>query len=84
MSQIARGESWREIGGNLRPDFGFPIEVHAHEPGTVYVVPIKSDAEHYPLDGRLRVCRGRTGGDDWEDKLAERIPYSTSRGSRPR
>ena len=60
------GESWREISGNLPSDFGFPIEVHAHEPETVYVVPIKSDAEHYPPDGRLRVYRSRTGGDDWE------------------
>ena len=60
------GESWREISGNLPSDFGFPIEVHAHEPETVYVVPIKSDGEHYPPDGRLRVYRSRTGGDEWE------------------
>ena len=60
------GESWREISGNLPSDFGFPIEVHAHEPETVYVVPIKSDALHYPPDGRLRVYRSRTGGDEWE------------------
>jgi photosystem II stability/assembly factor-like uncharacterized protein len=60
------GESWREVSGNLPTDFGFPIEVHAHEPDTVYVVPIKSDSEHYPPDGRLRVYRSRTGGDEWE------------------
>jgi photosystem II stability/assembly factor-like uncharacterized protein len=60
------GESWREVSGNLPTDFGFPIEVHAHEPDTVYVVPIKSDSEHYPLDGRLRVFRSRTGGNEWE------------------
>jgi BNR/Asp-box repeat len=59
-------ESWREISGNLPTDFGFPIDVHAHEPDTVYVVPIKSDSEHYPPDGRLRVYRSRTGGDEWE------------------
>jgi hypothetical protein len=40
--------------------------VHAHEPETVYVVPILSDAEHYPPDGRLRVARSRTGGIEWE------------------
>src|SRR2546429_4642484 len=55
------GESWREVSGNLPTDFGFPIDVHAHEPDTVYVVPIKSDSEHYPLDGKLRVYRSRTG-----------------------
>ncbi|MCO5995196.1 WD40/YVTN/BNR-like repeat-containing protein [Actinoallomurus rhizosphaericola] len=60
------GESWHEISGDLPSDFGFPIAVHAHEPDTVYVVPIKSDSEHYPPDGRLRVYRSRTGGGDWE------------------
>jgi hypothetical protein len=60
------GESWRDISGNLPTDFGFPIDVHAHEPDTVYVVPIKSDSEHFPLDGKLRVYRSRTGGTEWE------------------
>ncbi|MDQ3887091.1 MAG: exo-alpha-sialidase [Actinomycetota bacterium] len=59
-------ESWHDIGGNLPTDFGFPIGVHAHEPDTVYVVPIKSDSEHFPLDGKLRVYRSRTGGNEWE------------------
>jgi photosystem II stability/assembly factor-like uncharacterized protein len=60
------GDSWREVSGNLPTDFGFAIDVHAHEPETIYVVPIKSDSEHYPLDGKLRVYRSRTGGDEWE------------------
>ena len=60
------GGSWHEISGNLPSDFGFPIAVHAHEPETVYVVPIKSDSEHYPPDGKLRVYRSRTGGNEWE------------------
>jgi hypothetical protein len=60
------GDSWREVSGNLPSDFGFPIDVHAHEPNTIYVVPIKSDSEHYPPDGKLRVYRSRTGGDEWE------------------
>ncbi len=60
------GESWHEISGNLPTDFGFPIDVHAHEPETVYVVPIKSDSEHYPPEGKLRVYRSRTGGNEWE------------------
>jgi hypothetical protein len=42
------------------------IDVHAHEPNTVFVVPIKSDSEHYPPDGKLRVYRSRSGGDEWE------------------
>jgi photosystem II stability/assembly factor-like uncharacterized protein len=60
------GESWTEVSGNLPSDFGFPIEVHPHEPDTVYVVPIKSDSEHVPPDARLRVYRSRTGGNEWE------------------
>ena len=55
------GESWQEVSGNLPTDFGFPIDIHAHEPDTVYVVPIMSDSEHYPPAGKLRVYRGRTG-----------------------
>ena len=69
------GDSWREVSGNLPTDFGFCIDVHAHEPETVYVVPIKSDAEHYPPDGKLRVYRSRTGGDEWE-ALTRGLPQS--------
>ena len=62
------GDSWREVSGGLPSDFGFAIDVHAHEPETIYVVPIKSDSEHFPPDGKLRVFRSRTGGaeNDWE------------------
>jgi photosystem II stability/assembly factor-like uncharacterized protein len=60
------GDSWTEVSGNLPTDFGFAIDVHAHEPDTVYVVPIKSDSEHYPPDGKLRVYRSRSGGNEWE------------------
>jgi hypothetical protein len=69
------GESWYEISGNLPTDFGFVIDVHAHEPETLYVVPIKSDAEHFPLDGKLQVYRSRSGGHDWE-KLTQGLPQS--------
>ena len=60
------GLSWQDVGEGLPSDFGFCIDVHAHEPDTVFVVPIKSDSEHYPPDGRLRVYRSRTGGREWE------------------
>jgi len=67
------GESWIEVSGDLPTDFGFVIDVHAHEPETVYVVPIKSDSEHYPLDGQLRVYRSRSGGNEWEP-LSKGLP----------
>jgi hypothetical protein len=60
------GDTWHEVSGNLPSDFGFPIAVHAHEPETIYVVPILSDSEHYPPEGKLRIYRSRTGGDQWE------------------
>jgi photosystem II stability/assembly factor-like uncharacterized protein len=60
------GDKWTEVSGNLPSDFGFPIDVHAHEPETIYVVPIFSDSEHYPPEGKLRVYRSRTGGNEWE------------------
>ena len=60
------GDQWTEISGNLPTDFGFVIDVHAHEPETIYVVPIKSDGEHFVPEGKLRVYRSRTGGNEWE------------------
>lgn len=60
------GDTWTEVSGNLPSDFGFPIDVHAHEPETIYVVPIKSDSEHIPVDAKLRVYRSKTGGNEWE------------------
>jgi photosystem II stability/assembly factor-like uncharacterized protein len=60
------GDSWREVSGNLPTDFGFAIDVHAHEPETIYVAPITSDSLHYPVDGKLQVWRSRTGGNEWE------------------
>ncbi|HYM09215.1 MAG TPA: exo-alpha-sialidase [Bryobacterales bacterium] len=55
--------------------FGFVIDVHAHEPETIYVVPIKSDSQHFPPEGKLRVYRSRTGGNEWEP-LAKGLPQS--------
>lgn len=60
------GDNWTEVSGDLPSDFGFPIAVHAHEPKTIYVIPILSDSLHYPPEGKLRVYRSRGGGDDWE------------------
>jgi photosystem II stability/assembly factor-like uncharacterized protein len=69
------GDSWQEISGDLPTDFGFAIDVHAHEPDTVYVVPIKSDSEHFPTDGKLSVYRSRTGGHEWEP-LTKGLPQA--------
>ncbi len=67
------GDLWKEVSGNLPTDFGFVIDVHADQPETIYVVPIKSDSEHFPLDGKLRVYRSRAGGNEWEE-LSKGLP----------
>jgi hypothetical protein len=67
------GQNWYDIGGNLPTDFGFVVDVHAHEPETVYVLPITSDLEHFPYEGKLRVFRSRTGGHEWEP-LTQGLP----------
>jgi len=69
------GDSWHEISGDLPTDFGFAIDVHAHEPDTIYVVPIKSDQHHFVPDGKLRVYRSRAGGNEWE-ALTKGLPQS--------
>ena len=71
------GDLWTEVSGNLPTDFGFVIDVHAHEPETIYVVPIKSDSEHFPIDGKLRVYRSKTGGNQWEE-LSKGLPERDS------
>jgi len=69
------GDLWHEVSGNLPTDFGFCIDVHAHEPETIYVVPIKSDGEHFVPDGKLRVYRSRSGGNEWE-ALTKGLPQN--------
>ena len=69
------GDNWREVSGNLPSDFGFVVDVHAHEPETIYVIPIKSDSEHFPPEGKLRVYRSRSGGENWE-ALTKGLPQS--------
>ena len=75
LRSLDAGDSWTEVSGNLPTDFGFVVDVHAHEPETIYVVPIKSDGEHYPPDGKLRVYRSKTGGNDWEE-LTKGLPQA--------
>jgi photosystem II stability/assembly factor-like uncharacterized protein len=59
------GDLWQDRRGNLPTDFGFPIDVHAHEPETIYVVPMNPYLR-VPIEGKLCVWRSRTGGGDWE------------------
>lgn len=76
------GDQWTEVSGNLPTDFGFPIDVNANEPETIYVVPIKSDSEHFPIDGKLQVWRSRSGGNEWEP-LTKGLPQKNLLRERP-
>ncbi len=67
------GDAWYEISGNLPTDFGFPIGIDPNHPDTVFVIPIKSDSEHYPPGGKLSVYRSRSGGNEWE-ALTDGLP----------
>ena len=69
------GDSWTEVSGNLPTDFGFVIDVNSNEPETIYVVPIKSDSEHFVHEGKLRVYRSKTGGNEWEP-LTKGLPQT--------
>jgi photosystem II stability/assembly factor-like uncharacterized protein len=69
------GDNWTKISGNLPTDFGFVIDVNSNEPETIYVVPIKSDGEHFVHEGKLRVFRSKTGGNEWEP-LTKGLPQA--------
>ena len=60
------GDQWHEVSENLPTDFGFAIDVHAHEPETDLRRPNQSDGEHFPPEGKLRVYRSKSGGNEWE------------------
>jgi photosystem II stability/assembly factor-like uncharacterized protein len=59
------GQDWKQVNGNLPTDFGFPIDVNAHEPETIYVVPM-DPYMRVPPGGKLQVWRSKTGGNEWE------------------
>ena len=63
------GESWHEISGNLPTDFGFPIDVHAHEPETdlrrpdqerLGALPARGQAARLPQPDRRQRVGGRS------------------------
>ena len=61
-----RGDNWVEIAEGLSSEFGFPFAIHAHDPDTVYVVPMVSDGNRVVPEGRMTVWRSRNRGQSWE------------------
>ena len=60
------GDSWTDIANGVPSDFGFAMEVHPHQPDTVYIVPLDSDEFRVVPEAKLRVYRTRDAGASWE------------------
>jgi photosystem II stability/assembly factor-like uncharacterized protein len=67
------GDSWHDIANGVPSDFGFAMEVHPHQPDTVYIVPLESDEFRCTPEARLRVYRTRDAGESWE-ALTQGLP----------
>ena len=68
-----RGDNWVDIGDELPSRFGFPLSIHAHDPDTVYIVPLVGDDRRYVADGDMSVWRSRDRGESWE-QLTNGLP----------
>ena len=58
------GDSWHDIANGVPSDFGFAMQMHPHDPDTVYIVPLKSDEFRVVPDAKLRVYRTQRRGRD--------------------
>ena len=60
------GDSWQDIANGVPSDFGFAMEMHPHDPDTVYIVPLESDMFRCTPEAKLRVYRTTNAGSSWE------------------
>lgn len=60
------GDNWRDIAKGVPSDFGFAMEIHPHDPETVFIVPLESDEFRCVPEGKLRVYRTRDAGRSWK------------------
>jgi photosystem II stability/assembly factor-like uncharacterized protein len=67
------GDSWTDIANGVPSDFGFAMQMHPHDPETVYIVPLESDQFRCVPEAKLRVYRTRDGGGSWEP-LSKGLP----------
>jgi photosystem II stability/assembly factor-like uncharacterized protein len=69
------GDSWHDIANGVPSDFGFAMQMHPHDPDTVYIVPIEADVFRATPEAKLRVYRTRNAGVSWEP-LTRGLPQS--------
>lgn len=60
------GRDWLDLCEGLPSRFGFPLQIHSHDPDTIYVVPEESPDFRCPVDGAFAVFRSRNRGEQWE------------------
>jgi hypothetical protein len=69
------GDSWKDIANGVPSDFGFAMQMHPHDPDTVYIVPIEADIFRATPEAKLRVYRTKNAGASWEP-LTRGLPQS--------
>jgi hypothetical protein len=60
------GDRWTDVANGVPSDFGFAMQMHPHDPDTVYIVPLQSDEFRCTPEAKLRVYRTRNAGASWE------------------
>jgi hypothetical protein len=74
------GDSWTDIANGVPSDFGFAMQMHPHDPETVYIVPLESDMFRCTPEAKLRVYRTSDAGASWDpltDGLPQKNAYET-------
>lgn len=69
------GDSWKDVANGVPSDFGFAMQMHPHDPNTVYIVPLESDQFRCTPEAKLRVYRTKNGGESWE-AMTNGLPQS--------
>lgn len=60
------GKEWIDLSEGLPSRFGFPLQMHPHDPDTLYVIPEEGPDFRYPVNGEFAVFRSRNRGENWE------------------
>ena len=67
------GKQWTDISKGLPSRFGFPVQIHPHDPDTIYVIPEEGAEFRCPVNAEFSVFRSRDRGESW-DQLDQGLP----------